>query len=31
MVGVSEAEQGELLDAEAVITGLQEKLRQRRV
>lgn len=31
MVGVCEAEQGELLDAEAVITGLQEKLRQRRV
>jgi antitoxin ParD1/3/4 len=25
MVGVCEAEQGQLLDAEAVITGLQEK------
>ncbi|GBO53438.1 hypothetical protein APA_1345 [Pseudanabaena sp. lw0831] len=31
MVGVEEAERGELLDAEAVITGLQEKLQQRRV
>ena len=31
MVGVKEAEQGELLEAEAVITQLQEKLRQRRV
>jgi antitoxin ParD1/3/4 len=31
MVGVEEAERGELLDAESVITGLQEKLRQRRV
>ncbi len=27
MVGVEEAEQGELLDAETVISGLQEKLR----
>ncbi len=31
LVGVEEAEKGELLDGEAVITGLQEKLRQRRV
>jgi antitoxin ParD1/3/4 len=31
MVGVEEAEQGELLDAETVMSGLQEKLRQRRV
>ena len=31
MIGVEEAEQGELLEAEAVITQLQEKLRQRRV
>jgi antitoxin ParD1/3/4 len=31
LVGVKEAEQGELLDAETVISGLQEKLRQRRV
>ena len=31
LVGVEEAEQGELLEAEAVITRLQEKLRQRRV
>jgi antitoxin ParD1/3/4 len=31
LVGVEEAEQGELLDAETVISGLQEKLRQRRV
>ena len=29
LVGVEEAEKGELLDGEAVITGLQEKLRQR--
>jgi antitoxin ParD1/3/4 len=31
MVGVEEAERGELLEAEAVITELQEKLRQRRI
>ena len=31
MVGVEEAERGELLDAEVVITELKEKLRQRRV
>ncbi len=31
LVGVEEAERGELLDAEVVITGLQEKLSQRRV
>ncbi len=31
MVGVEEAEQGELLEAEAVITELQEKLLQRRI
>jgi antitoxin ParD1/3/4 len=31
LVGVEEAERGELLEVEAVITGLQEKLRQRRV
>ncbi len=30
LIGVEEAEQGELLDAEAVISGLQEKLQQRR-
>ncbi|MEQ9548969.1 MAG: type II toxin-antitoxin system ParD family antitoxin [Coleofasciculus sp. G3-WIS-01] len=30
MVGVEEAERGELLDAETVIIGLQEKLQQRR-
>jgi antitoxin ParD1/3/4 len=31
MVGISEAEQGQLLNGEAVISELQEKLRQRRV
>lgn len=31
MVGVSEAEQGKLLDAETVIIKLQEKLQQHRV
>ncbi|NEP11562.1 MAG: type II toxin-antitoxin system ParD family antitoxin [Symploca sp. SIO2C1] len=31
MVGVEEAERGELLEVETVITRLQEKLRQRRV
>jgi len=29
MVGVEAAEQGELLDAETVIIGLQEKLQKR--
>jgi len=31
MVGVEEAERGELLEAETVINRLQEKLRQRRI
>ncbi len=31
LIGVEEAEQGELLDAETVISGLREKLQQRRV
>ena len=31
LIGVKEADQGKLLDAENVISGLQEKLRQRPV
>jgi antitoxin ParD1/3/4 len=31
LIGIEEAEQGELLDAETVISKLQEKLQQRRI
>ena len=31
LIGVEEAKQGELLDSETVVRGLQEKLQQRRV